>query len=84
MENLHDSNLLTDISNVNYNKYSTLDKQKLKDLTPKFCDNIMLFTIVPQDYTELKNGSISFKPAYCGTFNTQLRTVLKDNNIKVC
>ncbi len=83
LENLYNSNLLTDIKNINYNKYFTLDKQQLKNLTPKFCDNIMLFTIVPQEYTELKNKCIILKEEHCSTFNTLLRSVLKENNITV-
>ena len=82
-ENTYDSHMLTDIKNVNPNKYFEIKAVKLEPLTPMFCDNIMLFSIIPAEHTEITNKKIMYKSSYCGTANTHIRQVFKDNNINI-
>ena len=54
-ENTYENHMLTDIKNVNFNKYAVDKKLKLKPLTDPFCDNIMLFTLTLQENIEKIN-----------------------------
>jgi len=83
LENLYNSNLLTDIRGIQYNKYALEKKQKLIPLTPMFCDNIMLFTIVGQEQTNRRNNVLMLQEDLCSIYNTLIRKVFKDNNIRV-
>ena len=48
-----------------------------------FCDNIMLFTIIPQEHTKTLNNVWRIKTNYCGINNTLLREIFSSNNIKI-
>ncbi len=83
LENLYNNNLICDIGHVEYTKYNTEKSVKLVPLTPLFCDNITLFSLVPMDYIEKKNNRIMLKINYCSIGNTLIRQILRDNNIRV-
>ena len=83
LETLYNSNLLTDIKGTNYNKYTLEKHQKLVPLTPMFCNNIMLFTIVGQEQTHTRNKVVMLQEDLCSIYNTLIRKVFKDNNIKI-
>ena len=70
LENLYNSNLLTDIRGIQYNKYALEKKQKLIPLTPMFCDNIMLFTIVGQEQTNRRNNVLMLQEDLCSIYNS--------------
>ena len=82
-EQTYDNHMLTDIKDVNYNKYATQTSLKLKPLTEPFCDNIMLFTIVPEDQIQEINKVKMYKKELCGISNTLLRYVFKKHDIKL-
>ena len=81
-ENCYNNKLLTDIGRVNVNKYYTKSDSKLTPVTDIFCDNIMVFTIVPVENTEKRNNMQMYKEKHCGIGNTYIRQILKDCNIK--
>ncbi len=82
-ENTYDNHMLTDIKNVNFNKYALEKGLMLKPLTDPFCDNIMLFTITPHENIEKVNKVNMFKKDLCGMSNTLIRHIFKENNIKL-
>ena len=82
-ENTYSNHLLPDIRYVNFNKYNEGGEMRLLPLTPAFCDNIMLFTIVPAEQIEKINKLNMYKKEYCSMSNTLIRTVFKDHNIKL-
>jgi len=51
------------------------------ELTPIFCDNIMLFTLVPSEQTHKRNNVLMLQEDLCSIYNTLIRKVFKDNNI---
>ena len=60
-ENSYNNYLLTDIKDVDYNKCYINKNVKLQPITSMFCDNIMIFTIIPQEQTEKLNKLIRIK-----------------------
>jgi hypothetical protein len=61
-ENAHDSNLLGDVSVVDFCGEAAKDPQKrgkeLVELTPPFCDNVMLWGLVPEMWCEKKRSGL--------------------------
>ncbi len=82
-ENTYDNHLLTDIKDVNFNKYNLQDKLNLQPLTDPFCDNIMLFTLTPADNIEKLNKVNMYKKDLCSISNRLLRHIFKKYNIKL-
>ena len=83
-ENTYDNHLLTDIKDVNFNKYHLQDKLNLQPLTDPFCDNIMLFTITPSSNIEKINNVSMYKKELCSMSNTLIRHIFKKTQYKTC
>ena len=61
LENAYESNLIADISKVDYTKghLGQTDLQELKDV-PLFCDDLYIYTYLSKEDTIKVNGKIQF------------------------
>ena len=82
-ENTYDNHMITDIKDVNFNKYHIQDNLNLHPLPDPFCDNIMLFTLTPAENIEKLNKMYMYKKDLCSMSNTLLRHTFKKHNIKL-
>ena len=83
LENSYESNLITDIKDVEYTTYKTAENKNLVPITPLFCDNVTLFNLVPLEHIEKKNSKDMYNKTYTSSGNKLIRQVLRENNIKV-
>jgi len=83
IEIFYDDNLLCNIGDVDYTKYNTASHQLVEQLTPLFCEKIMLFTLQPATELVKRNGVMLLKESTTGYLNSKIRETLKEHNVKV-
>jgi hypothetical protein len=88
LENAHNSNLLGDVAGVDNCEEAAKDPSRcgkeLFAVSELFCDNIMLFALVPDNRCwEQRKGHLLVKQAYVEALNASVAAALKVNNLPV-
>jgi hypothetical protein len=82
LENAHNGNLLGDVAGVDYCAEAAHDAarcgKELIELTPVFCDNIMLFSLVPETQCEDTGSGWRLRKTQVEKGNAAIRDALRE------
>jgi hypothetical protein len=81
-ENSINDNLITDISDVSFTNSYTKSKVELEQITPIFCDNLMLFSLYPESLCMVNGRRVRLQNAEVSTLNTKIRNRLSNAGFK--